>query len=97
MALERNKKRVQEAAIVCVILFLSGCIGYQNVKVYERNEEGSVILTKQIKGYVIGTSGQKIQVKGNNISIEKKDAVSESVDLLKYGIEGGIRAAGAIK
>jgi hypothetical protein len=62
---------------------LCGCIGYQNIKTYERIDN-EIVLQKQVKAYIFGTSGQKIQDK--DITIEKNDAVDKATSLLQAGL-----------
>jgi len=80
---------IKTIAIISLIL-LAGCIGMQNVKVYEL-KDGKMVMTKQVKATIFGTSGQKI--KDKDISIEKKDTTSEVTGLVKEGISGSVTDA----
>jgi len=73
-----------------LIVLLSGCVGYQNVRVYER-EDDIVVLKKQIKALIIGTSGQAIDT--GDVKIEKKDTSDKATELVQDGISAGIAIA----
>ena len=73
-----------------IAVMLVGCVGVQNVREYERID-GKMIMTKQVKAYILGTSGQKIKTK--NMTIEKKDAVDQAVGVVKDGISAALTVA----
>ena len=73
-----------------LIVLLSGCVGYQNVRVYER-EDDIVVLKKQIKALIIGTSGQAVDT--GDVKIEKKDTSDKATELVQDGISAGIAIA----
>lgn len=75
-----------------LIILLSGCVGYQNVRVYER-EDDIVVLKKQIKALIIGTSGQAISDSKTALKIEKKDTSDKATELVQDGISAGIAIA----
>lgn len=77
-----------------ILLLLTGCIGYQNVTKYERIE-GKMEPTYQIKGWIVGTSGQEVNAK--DLAIKKSDTSDQVVGLIKEGtamavtaVEGGV-------
>ncbi len=76
--------------IMLSIIGLTGCAGYQNVKVYER-VDGEVVMTQHIKGIIFGTSGQTI--KTDKINISKQDGTDVAAKLLRDGVTAGVAIA----
>ena len=80
--------------LVGMIVLCSGCIGYQNVREYDRVGD-RLVCVSQIKGLIIGTSGQQITTR--DVVIEKRDSSDKAVELLKNGIAAGIAVASNAK
>ena len=88
---------MKKHTLICLALTttLCSCVGYQNVRVFEKDENNTMQMTKQIKAFIVGTSGQKI--KGHGLEIEKKDTTDKAVDLVENGIAAGIKIAASNK
>jgi hypothetical protein len=90
-----NFKGILRAILLpTLMVILVGCVGIQNVKVYERIE-GEMVMTKQVKARIWGTSGQQITDK--DISIEKSDATDKAVEVFKVGLSAGVKVASNAK
>ena len=71
-----NKNTIDMIVLVLALMLMmlvGGCVGFQNVKIYEQDKDGNLVCIKQVKARIWGLSGQKVTHK--DISIEKKDSV----------------------